>query len=101
MGVISRKPVSGAQFGLAVSNDAAGVTLTVPDAAKVAEIYVRTAAIVFTRDGTAPGASKGFQANAADIIMLNSEAECTSFKCIRATGDDAALDIEYFRDVSG
>lgn len=99
MGVRSRSPVAGAQFGLSVTSGAV-VTLTVPDAAMVAEIYVRTASVVFTRDGTAPTATKGIQADTNDIIVLNSRAELDAFKVI-AVSTSATLDVEYFTDISG
>ncbi len=99
MGVRSRSKVTGAQFGLSVTS-AAVVTLTVPNAAMVAEIYVRTAPVVFTRDGTDPTATKGFQADSGDIIVLNSRDELDKFKVI-AVSTTATLDVEYFLDVSG
>ena len=100
MGVRSRSPLkTGAQFGLSVTS-ATVVTLTVPDGAMVAEVYVRTASVVFTRDGTAPTATKGIQANAEDIIVLNSRAELDNFKVI-AVSVTATMDVEYFTDVSG
>ena len=100
MGVRSRSPLkTGAQFGLSVTS-ATVVTLTVPDAAMVAEIYVRTASVVFTRDGTAPTATKGIQADAGDIIVLNSRAELDNFKAI-AVSTTLTVDVEYFTDVSG
>ena len=99
MGVRSRSPLpTGSQYGLAVSS--AVVTLTVPAAAMCAEIYVRGASIAFTRSGTDPSATAGYQANAGDIINLNSRAELDRFECIRVSGD-ATLDVEYLTDVSG
>jgi hypothetical protein len=99
MGVNSRSPIPGtAQYALAVSTSV--ITLTIPSAAYTAEIYVRGNAVVFTRDGTAPTATKGIQANVGDIIVLNSRAELSAFKVIRQSAD-ATLDIEYFTDVSG
>lgn len=99
MGVRSRSPVTGAQFALAVTS-ATVVTLTVPNAAMTAEVYVRTAPVVFTRDGTAPTATKGIQADVGDIIVLNSRAELDKFKVI-AVSTSATLDLEYFSDISG
>ena len=98
MGVRSRSHVDSAQFALAVSSSV--VTLTVPDAAMVAEIYVRTAPVVFTRDGTDPTATKGTQADVGDIIVLNSRDELDKFEVIRQSSD-ATIDVEYFSDVSG
>jgi len=99
MGVRSRSKVTGAQYALSVTSGTV-VTLTVPDAAMVAEIYVRTAPVVFTRDGTAPTATKGIQANVGDIILLNSRDELDRFEVI-AVSTTAALDVEYFSDISG
>ena len=99
MGVRSRSTVTGAQFALAVTS-AAVVTLTVPDAGMTAELYVRTAPVVFTRDGTDPTATKGIQADVGDIIVLNSRAELDNFKVI-AVSTSATLDVEYFSDISG
>lgn len=100
MGTRSRSPLTtGSQYGLAVAGTA--VNLTVPNAAMVAEIYVRTAPVVFTRSGTAATATAGFQANAGDIVMLNSRAELDRFSVIRASGVSATVDVEYFSDLSG
>ena len=100
MGVRSRSPlITGNQYGLAVSTIV--VTLTVPNAANCGEIYVRTASVVFTRSTTDPTATLGFQANAGDIIVLNSRAELDRFEVIRQGTADASLDIEYFTDISG
>lgn len=97
MGVRSRSTAGGAEFGLAVSTSV--VTLTVPRAAMCAEIYVRTASVVFTRDGTNPTATQGIQADPGDIIVLNSRDECDKFKVIRESAD-ATLDVEYFTDIA-
>ena len=99
MGVRSRSKVTGAQFGLSVTSSTV-VTLTVPTTAMVAEIYVRTASVVFTRDGTDPTATQGIQADSGDIIVLNSRDELDRFEVI-AVGTTATLDVEYFTDLSG
>jgi len=101
VGVRSRSSVSGAQFGLSIAGSV--VSLTPPargTGANVAEIYVRTAPIVFTRDGTDPTATKGIQAEIGDIILLNSRDEVDKFKAIRVSAS-ATLDIDYFTDISG
>ena len=98
MGVNTRSTAGGAQFGLAVSSSA--VTLTVPSPAYVAEIYVRSNPVVFTRDGTTPTSTKGIQANAGEIILLKSKDELTRVQFIRQ-GSDATTDVEYFTDISG
>ena len=90
--------ITGNQYGLAVG--ASVVTLTVPAAASAAEIYVRDAAIVFTRTGTDPTSTKGFQADIGDIIMLNSRQEMTRFEAIRVSAS-ATIDVEYFTALAG
>ena len=85
------------QYGLSIA--ATVVTLEVPDLATSAEIYVRTASIVFTRSKTDPTATLGFQANATDIILLNSRAELEQFEAIREGAASATIDVEYFQDI--
>ena len=99
MGVRSRSSAGGAQFALSIATTV--VTLTVPNAAMCAEIYVRTASIVFTRDGTDPTATQGIQADVGDIILLNSREELDNFEAIRQGGQSATIDVEYFTDISG
>lgn len=101
MGVRSRSsvPTASNQYGLSISTTA--VSLTVPGVANVAEIYVRTASIVFKKDTGTPTATEGFQANVDDIIPLNSRAEVVGFRAIRQAGTDATVDVMYFTDVSG
>jgi hypothetical protein len=91
-----RLSAGGAQYGLAVSTSV--VTLTVPASAEAGEVYVRTAAVVFTRDGTDPTSTKGIQANVGDIILLNSRDELEDFEVIRKSSN-ATLDVEYFTDL--
>tara|TARA_Y100000310_G_C20670257_1_gene809885 strand:+ start:1643 stop:1849 length:207 start_codon:yes stop_codon:yes gene_type:complete len=66
-----------------------------------AELYVRTAPLVYTTDGTDPTATKGKQANVGDTIMLNSRDECDKWRGIEQTATDSAIDCEYFTDISG
>ena len=99
MGVRSRSKVTGAQYGLSVTS-ATVVTLTVPAAAMCAEIYVRTASVVFTRDGTDPTSTKGIQVDPGDIILLNSRDELDRFEVI-AVSTTASLDVEYWTALSG
>ena len=100
MGVRSRSPLpTGSQYGLSIG--ATVVTLTVPAAAMCAEIFVRTASIVFARTGVDPTATQGFQADPGDIIMLNSRDELTRFEAIRQGATSATVDVEYFTDISG
>lgn len=96
---MARGSAGGAQFGLIFSDSVK--KLTVPPAANVAEGFVRTAPVNFTRDGTDPTTGKGFTAYPVDVIVLNSRDECEKFEGIRATNSDATVDWEYFSDVSG
>ena len=99
MGVKSRSDGGTAQFGLSIADTV--VQLTIPRAAMVAEIYVRTASIVCTRDGTDPTATAGFQADPTDIIILNSRDELDQFRAIRQGSVSATVDVEFFTDLSG
>ena len=102
MGVHSWSPiVGGRESGLTVDSTATGITLTVPSAANTAEIFVETAPIRFTRDGTTPTTSIGFVAYPGDIITLNSRKELINMKMIEDTTTDASVEVEYFTDVSG
>ena len=84
----------GAQNGLAVTSSPA-VRLNVPQGATHAEIYVRTAPVVFSRDGTVPTATKGIQAEATDLIVLVSSDELAKFGVI-AVSASATVDVEFF-----
>ena len=87
--------------GLSVSSTAVPLT-TPPDNAHAAEIYVRTASVVFVRSpGDPPTATRGFQADAGDIILLSSQSEVQHFRAIRQGATDATLDIEYFSKPTG
>jgi len=99
MGVKSRVAVTPSQYALAVTSSAI-VRLSPPLNANTAEIYVRTAPVVFTRDGEDPTATKGIQANVGDIILLTSRSEVELFEVI-AVSTTAALDTAYFTDISG
>ena len=96
---IRRSTAGGAQFALSVTSTAV-VTLTLPGPANVSDIYVRTAAVCFTRDTTSPTATKGIQANVGDIIQLNSRDELVNFRVIGVSAT-SALDVEYFTDLAG
>ena len=89
------------EWGLAVSTAAVPLT-NPPDEAHAAEIYVRTASVVFTRSpGDPPTATRGIQADPGDIILLKSRSEIQHFRAIRQSVTDAALDVEYFSKVAG
>ena len=101
MGVRSRSNLPTANNKYALSISTSVVSLTVPATAMVAEIYVRTASIVFQRDAGTPTATQGMQADPNDIIILNSRAECDNFRAIRQGSVDATVDCEYFTNISG
>jgi len=74
----------------------------VPDSANYGEGYVRTNAIVETRDGTDPTNTKGKQWAAGDLIILRSRDELTGFKVIRENASNAAtIDVEYWNKAPG
>ena len=89
----------GSEYGLSIATLVVPLT-SPPDSAGAAEIYVRTASIVFTRTGTPPTATRGFQADPADIILLNSRDEVLGFRAIRQGGTSATVDAEYFDKVA-
>lgn len=91
----ARVSAGGSQRGLSITSSAA-VRLTVPQGATEADIYVRTAAVVFSRDGVAPTATSGDEANATDYILLSSADELARFSAI-AVSASATLDVSYFR----
>jgi hypothetical protein len=99
MGVHSRAEAGGRQSGLAIAGSV--VNLTVPNAATVAEIFVETAEVRYTREGTAPSTTLGFIAYPGDVILCNSEDECQQISLIRGTATSATVDVEYFTDISG
>ena len=89
------------EWGLTVSTTVVPLT-TPPDEAHAAEIYVRTASVVFVRSpGDPPTATRGIQADAGDIILLSSQSEVQNFRAIRQGGTDATLDVEYFSKPTG
>lgn len=101
MGVRSRSsvPTASNQYGLSISTTS--VSLTLVRVAMAAEIYVRTASIVFKKDSGTPTATEGFQADPGDYIPLNSRSELDGFRAVRQGGTDATVDVVYFTDVSG
>jgi hypothetical protein len=79
-----RSKVSGAEYNLRVADKA--TSLTVPDAAAVAEIVIMSGGLNYTRDGSSPSSAKGFPARKGDIIYLNSRAECDEFRAVGTDG---------------
>ena len=74
----------------------------IPNSAAYAECFVRTNAVVATRDGTAPTNTKGKQGSAGDIIVLRSSREIKEFQIIRENDSNAAtIDVEYFNKAPG
>lgn len=101
------RSVCGKQLNLDVSSGV--VTLTRPDAAQCASVFVRptndsgaaVGAVSFTTDGTTPTANIGIIAYTGDIINLNSRDELDKFRVIRQTGTDAEIDIIYYTNLAG
>ena len=90
-----RVSAGGRQTGVSVTSSAVA-RLTIPQGATEGRIYVRTASIVFSTDGSAPTASAGIQADATDLIILLSDDELAKFGSI-AVSATATLDVEYFK----
>ena len=91
-------PIGSSLVTQTVSNTAGGIgTANIPDNARYAEGYVRTAAVVETRDGTTPTSTKGMQWSAGDIIYLRSRDEITKFQAIEQdTGSTETIDWQFF-----
>ena len=91
-----------------IAIDATARTLTLPayfspnGSTGRAVILVRTAAVLFTTNGTAPTAadeSTGDKASVGDRIITVGQVEMKNIKMIRATGVDAAVFVRYEKRV--
>ena len=69
---------------------------TVPVTARYAEGFVRTASVVFYRDGSTPTATAGEQADIGDRIILRSREEIEKASFIRAGGTSATIDWQFW-----
>ena len=59
--------------------------------------YVRTGAVVETRDSTTPTSTKGNEWAVGDIIILRSRDEITKFQAIEQdTGSSETIDWQFF-----
>ena len=91
-------PIESSLVTQAVTNTAGGIGAgNIPSNARYAEGYVRTAAVVETRDGTTPTSSKGNEWAVGDIIYLRSRDEITKFQAIEEdTGSSVTIDWQFF-----
>ena len=91
-------PIPNALVTQTVTNTAAGIAVgSIPAGARYAEGYVRTGAVVETRDGTTPTASKGNEWAVGDIIYLRSRDEITGFQAIeQGGGSTEKIDWQFF-----
>ena len=89
-------PIGSSLTTQALTSGAAGITTgDIPDGARYAEGFVRTASVVETRDGTTPTASLGTEWDAGDIILLRSRREITNFSAIKASSN-ATIDWTFY-----
>ena len=89
--VYQYKPVSGAQYALAITSVQ---TLTVPNAARIAEICVDTAVARYTTSGTTPSASVGIPVASGTCFQIAGRDALLAFQII---GAGATATIEYFQ----
>jgi hypothetical protein len=89
-------PIAGAsQFGLSL---ATAQSLTVPPAARLARVCIRTAEAETTEDGTSPTAAPRGTAFAAGTCTPVSGASMAALKMISSAGaNTASADVEYFQ----
>ena len=91
-------PIGSSLTTQALTSGAAGITAgDIPDGARYAEGFVRTASVVETRDGTTPTATLGTEWDAGDIILLRSRREITNFQAIEKTSGSAeTIDWQFY-----
>jgi histidine ammonia-lyase len=98
-----------ADQSISVSNTAATLTLPAEFASTGGShsgrvtVQVRTAAILYTINGTAPTAadeSTGIKLNVGDILILTTLAAMRNLKMIRASGTDGAVFVQYEKRVN-
>jgi hypothetical protein len=70
------------------------LTLTVPTAARIAEICVETAQVRYRDDGTAPTANVGMPAAASQCFQYSGSLVAIQFIAVSTT---ATLDVSYYR----
>lgn len=109
MPIYSSIRATDADQNIAVSSST--VTLTLPAHFSTngvnngrAQIQVRTAAILYTKNGTAPTAateSTGTKLKVGDFLILETLEEMNLLNMIRATGVDGAVFVEYSKYVTG
>lgn len=98
----SFSPLPGTLVQQAVTDTASGIgSGNIPSGSRYAEGFVRTAAIVETRDGTTPTATKGTQWDAGDLIILRSRREIVHFSAVEQTSTDASIDWQFYNRAPG
>ena len=89
-------PIGSSLTTQALTSGAAGITAgDIPDGARYAEGFVRTARVVETRDGTTPTSTLGTEWDAGDIVLLRSRYEITNFSAIKASSN-ATIDWQFY-----
>ena len=89
-------PIGSSLTTQALTSGAAGITTgDIPNGARYAEGFVRTASVVETRDGTTPTSSLGTEWDAGDIILLRSRYEIVNFSAIKASAS-ATIDWQFY-----
>lgn len=90
--------LTAATYGVSASGGADDVSYRGPKSPTAAVIQVQTQPIAFTTDGTTltDGTTKGFIAQANDLIYLNTIQEIQNFKAWRNGASDAAIEVQYF-----
>ena len=70
------------------------VTLTVPQKARQALLYVRSNTIAWTTDGSTPSTTNGLLAK-KDMTLVICGNAMSRFKMVRQTGTDATVSVMY------
>lgn len=89
--VYQYKPVGTPQYALAITSVQ---TLTVPTAARIAEICVDTATARYTTSGTTPTASVGIPVASGTCFQIAGRDALLAFQIV---GSGAAVTVEYFQ----
>jgi hypothetical protein len=104
-------PIISTDADESIAVDATARTLTLPAEYATnggrtggrATIQVRTAAILYTINGTAPTAtdeSTGVKLNVGDLLILTNTQEMRNLKMIEATATDAAVFVQYEKKIN-
>ena len=95
-------PIPSSLYQQAVTATPGGIgSGNIPSAARYAEGVVWTAAVVETRDGTTPTATKGNPWDAGDLVILRSRYEIVNFSAIEKTSTDSRIDWQFYNKAPG